>query len=133
VLLVHTAGLGEFGGHPGSPPIARASRGLAVGPLDTLLLLMPQPVVRDPRLAEGLVAAAAAALASGLALLPAFLLLVGALARGAGGCAAEHHGMPAALGTLPTLLLLAQALRFSPFLHAYPEWPPVSRRSRELP
>jgi hypothetical protein len=66
VLLVRTVVLGGIGGHPGSSLLAGAGRGLAIGPLYTLLLLMPQPVVRDFTLARGLVAAGATALVAGL-------------------------------------------------------------------
>ena len=171
VLLVRTAVLGGIGGHPGSSLFAGASRGLAVGPLYTFLLLMPQPVVRDPTLARQLVAATATALVIGLGLLarrpalrrlllvcgtwllgclwlagvsgeiaswyavgflPAFSLLVGALAQGAARWADERRRAASALGAGLTVLLLAQALRFTPLLHAYPEWPLVSRRSHEF-
>jgi len=171
VLLVRTAVLGGLGGHPGSSLLAGASRGLAIGPLYTFLLLMPQPVVRDPTLARQLVAAAAAALVIALwllargpalrrlllvcgtwllsclwltgisgeiaswyavAFLPAFSLLVGALAQGAASWAGERRRTASALGAVLTVLLLAQALRFTPLLHVYPEWPLVSRRSQEF-
>jgi len=171
VLLVRTAVLGGIGGHPGSSLLAGASRGLAIGPLYTFLVLMPQPLVRDATLAWGLVTAGAAALAIALALLargptprrlllvccvwllsslwltgvsgeiaswyalaflPAFSLLIGALAQGAARCAGERRHAAAAVGAVLTLLLLAQALRFTSLLHAYPEWPLVSLRSHEF-
>jgi hypothetical protein len=62
-LLLRTAVLGGIGGHPGSSLLAGAGRGLAVAPHYAFLLLMPQPLVRDPTLARGIVAAAATALA----------------------------------------------------------------------
>ncbi len=171
VLLVRTLVLGGIGGHPGSSLLAGASRGLAIGPLYTFLLLMPQPVVRDSTLAWGLVTTGATALVAGLAalasgptprrlllvcgvwlltclwltgisgeiaswyaiaFLPAFSLLVGALAHSAVRCAGERRLAAAALGAVVTGLLLAQALRFTPLLHVYPEWPLVSQRSHEF-
>jgi len=65
-----------------------------------------------------------------LGLLPPFALLVGAIARDAAQWAREGHRMRAVLGTILASLLIAQALRYTPLLHAYPEWPLVSSRSR---
>jgi len=171
VLLVRTLVLGGIGGHPGSSLLAGAGRGLAVAPHYTSLLLMPQPLVRDPALAWGLVVAAAAALVTALALLargsstrrlllvcgvwlltslwltgvsgeiaswyamaflPAFSLLIGALAQGTARCAGERRRVAFVLGAVLSALLIAQALRYTPLLHDYPEWPLVSRRSQEF-
>jgi hypothetical protein len=63
----------------------------------------------------------------GLALLPAFALLLGALA----GSAARRTTTGAAAGLL-TLMLLVEALRYTPLLHDYPEWTLVSERSERF-
>jgi hypothetical protein len=68
----------------------------------------------------------------GLALLPAFSLLVAGLGASALASTRQHRGLAAALGGGLTLLLLAQALRYTPLLHAYPEWPLVSGRSEQF-
>ena len=69
VLLVRAGVLGGLGGHPESSLLAGVGRGLALAPLYAHLLCMPQPLVSDPALARGLVAAGAAALAAALAAL----------------------------------------------------------------
>jgi hypothetical protein len=171
VLLVRTAVLGGIGGHPGSSLFASPGRGLALAPTYGLLLLMPQPVLRDGVLVRGIALATASLLAvalallardrsqrrlllvsgvwllgglwligiSGeiaswyaLALLPPFALLVGALAQAAARCAGRRRPWASALAAALSLLLLAQALRFSPLLHDYPEWALVSARSRDF-
>ena len=171
VLLVRTAVLGGIGGHPGSSLLASPGRGLALAPTYGLLLLMPQPVLRDGALVRAIALATASLLAvalallardpsqrrlllvsgvwllgglgligiSGeiaswyaLALLPPFALLVGALAQAAVRCAGQRRPWASALAAALSLLLLAQALRFSPLLHDYPEWALVSARSRDF-
>jgi hypothetical protein len=67
-----------------------------------------------------------------LALLPAFALLVGALTQAAARWAGQRRPWSSALAAVLSVLLLAQALRFTPLLHAYPEWPLVSARSRDF-
>jgi hypothetical protein len=67
-----------------------------------------------------------------LALLPAFALLLGWLAGSAARWAGERRAGAGAAAALLTLLLLAQALRYSPLLHAYPEWLLVSERSERF-
>jgi hypothetical protein len=67
-----------------------------------------------------------------LALLPAFALLLGALAQAAARWAGQRRPWASASAAALSLLLLAQALRFTPLLHAYPEWPLVSARSRDF-
>jgi hypothetical protein len=66
-----------------------------------------------------------------VAFLPAVSLSIGAVAQGAARRAAEHR-RAAAFGAVATGLLLVLALRFTPLVHAYPEWPAVSRRSHEF-
>jgi hypothetical protein len=168
LLLVRSVVLGGIGGHPGSSLLAGAGRGLSIVPQYAYLLLMPQPLLREPTLAWGLVAAAAATLAAALgwlargpdarrlllvcgvwllvslwltgvsgeiaswyalAFLPAFSLLIGALAQAALRCAEQRRRAAAWLAGLLTVLLLGLALRYSPLLHAYPEWPLLSQRS----
>jgi hypothetical protein len=67
-----------------------------------------------------------------LAFLPAFSLLIGGLAQAAARCAAQQRRAAAALGASLTFLLLAQALRYTPLVHAYPEWWLLSRRSQDF-
>ncbi len=67
-----------------------------------------------------------------LALLPAFSLLVSALAQAAARWAGQRRPWASALGAGLTVLLLGQALRFTPLFHAYREWPLVSGRSRDF-
>jgi hypothetical protein len=171
VLLARTAVLGGIGGHPGSSLFASPGRGFALAPTYGLLLLMPQPLLRDGGLARGIALATASLLAvalallardpsqrrlllvsgvwlvgglwligiSGeiaswyaLALLPPFALLVGAVAQAAARWAGQRRPWASAHAAALSLLLLAQALRFSPLVHDYPEWALVSARSRDF-
>ncbi len=168
VLLGRTAVLGGLGGHAESSLLGAAARGLALAPLYAHLLCMPQPLVSEPALARGLVAASTAALAASLAfslppsrlrpllavcgvwilaalwlnglsgdvaswyavgMLPPFALLVGGLAQGAARHWAQGRRALAALAAVLFALLVAQALRYTPLLHDYPDWPLVSERS----
>jgi len=65
-----------------------------------------------------------------LGLLPPFALGIGALAQAAARWAREGRRMRAVLSAVLASLLLAQALRYTPLIHSYPEWPLVSSRSR---
>jgi hypothetical protein len=170
VLLARTAVLGGIGGHPGSSLLASPGRGLALAPTYGLLLLMPQPLLRDAALARGLAVSTGSLLAVALALLareasarrllllagvwllgglwligisgevaswyalsllPAFALLMGALARAAAPRGQRRPWACAGAAVLG-LLLLALTLRFSPLFHTYPEWPLVSARSSDF-
>jgi hypothetical protein len=67
-----------------------------------------------------------------LALLPPFALLLGGLAQSAARWAGERRAGACAAAAGLTLLLLAEALRYTPLLHSYPEWTLVSERSERF-
>jgi hypothetical protein len=63
-----------------------------------------------------------------LVLLPAFALLFGALLDAAARLLRQGRRTAGALATALLLLLAVEALRYTPLIHAYREWPLVSAR-----